>query len=274
MALTLTAELVARMTRFFRDSAVLRARLCEQIEGNPLGASVQSFGPAVAIKYLDGGPIHSNQVFGLGTDTLEAESLGSLDAILALYREDGLRCNLQLDGPSIEPEAAARLAEKHLLVTRLVSTQFGLPTAAPPPPPGVTVRRVVGEAREECFQLFMDVFEVPPEEREEILLTERLENSQPGSHLYIASVEGIPAAAASLDIRDGIGHLTAGATLPQFRRRGCQAALIQKRLADALEEGCDLAVGNAAPYSGSRQNMERAGLRTAVLGLLLTDCSN
>ena len=77
-----------------------------------------------------------------------------------------------------------------------------------------------------------------------------------------------------MDIRDGIGHLTAGATLPQFRRRGCQKALIERRLADAHEEGCDLALGNAAPYSGSRHNMERAGMRTAVLGMLLTDCNS
>ena len=273
MALTLSAELVARMNRFFSDSAIVRARLCEQIEGNPLGASVQAFDQAIALKYLAGGPIHSNQVFGLGVDTLGSDDLGSLDAILRFYREDGLRCDLQFDGHSLEPDAASRLAEKGLLVTRVVSTQFGVPAPAPPPPPGVTVRRVIGEALEDCFQLFMDVFEVLPEEREEILLTERVENSQPGSRLYIASVDGVPAAAAALDIRDGVGHLTAGATLPQFRRRGCQKALIERRLSDAHEEGCDLALGNAAPYSGSRHNMERAGMRTAVLGLLLTDCS-
>ena len=274
MTLTLSVELVARMNRFFSDSAVLRARLCEQIEGNPLGASVQAFDQAIALKYLAGGPIHSNQVFGLGVDTLGSDDLGSLDAILRFYREDGLRCDLQFDGHSLEPDAASRLAEKGLLVTRVVSTQFGVPAPAPPPPPNVTVRRVIGEALEDCFQLFMDVFEVLPEEREEILLTERVENSQPGSRLYIASVDGVPAAAAALDIRDGVGHLTAGATLPQFRRRGCQKALIERRLADAHEEGCDLALGNAAPYSGSRHNMERAGMRTAVLGLLLTDCSS
>ena len=274
MALTLTLERVARMNRFFSDSAIVRARLCEQIEGNPLGASVQAFDQAIALKYLAGGPIHSNQVFGLGVDTLGSDDLGSLDAILRFYREDGLRCDLQFDGHSLEPDAASRLAEKGLLVTRVVSTQFGVPAPAPPPPPGVMVRRVIGEALEDCFQLFMDVFEVLPEEREEILLTERVENSQPGSRLYIASVDGVPAAAAALDIRDGVGHLTAGATLPQFRRRGCQKALIERRLADAHEEGCDLALGNAAPYSGSRHNMERAGMRTAVLGLLLTDCSS
>lgn len=264
--IALAPELAARMNRFFRDSAVLRARLCEGLEGNPLGASMKSFGSAVALKYLDGGPIHANQVFGLSMD-----GPGDLDAILRFYREDGLRCDLQLDDQSVEPDVAARLAEKHLLVTRVVSTQFGAPAAAPPPPPGVTVRRADGAAMEEGFQLFMDVFDVSAEEREGILLTERLENSQPGSRLYIASVDGVPAAAA-MDVRDGVGHLTAGATLPDFRRRGCQAALIQRRLTDALEEGCDLVVGNASPYSGSRQNMERAGMHTAVLGMVLTDC--
>lgn len=263
----LTVDLAARMNHFFRDSAVLRAWLCEGLDGNPLGASRRSFGEAVALKYLDGGPIHANQVIGLGAD-----DLGHIDDILRFYRQDGLRCGLQLDALSIEPETALLLAKKKVLVTGLVSTQFGAPAVAPAPPPGVTVRRADGEAMEEGFQLFMDVFDVSAEERKEILLTERLENSQPGSRLYIASVDGVPAAAAAMDVRDGVGHLTAGATLPAFRRRGCQAALIQRRLADALEEGCDLAVGNAAPYSGSRQNMERAGMRTAVLGLVLTDC--
>lgn len=269
MGLTLTVELAARMNRFFQDSAVLRARLCEGLEGNPLGASVQAFGQAVAIKYLDGGPIHANQVLGL-----QADDLDPLDAILRFYRKDGLRCGLQCSAHALEPEAARRLAEKQVLVTGIVSTQYGVPTAAPPPPPGVTVRRVPDEERDDCLHLFLDVFEVPREEREGFLRTERLESSQPGSRLYIASVDGVPAAAAALDMRDGIGHLTAGATLPQFRRRGCQKALIERRLADAQEEGCDLALGNAAPYSGSRHNMERAGMRTAVLGLLLTDCSS
>jgi len=265
--LALTPELAARMNRFFQDSAVLRARLCKGLEGNPLGASVQALGPAVAVKYLAGGPIHSNQVLGL-----QADDLGPLDAILRFYREDDLRCGFQFNTHFLAPEVARRLAEKQVLVTGIVSTQYGVPTAAPPPPPGVTVRCLPTEEHDDCLHLFLDVFEVPREEREGFLRTERLENSQPGTRLYIASVDGVPAAAAALDIRDGIGHLTAGATLPQFRRRGCQTALIERRLADAQEEGCDLALGNAAPYSGSRHNMERAGMRTAVLGLLLTDC--
>ena len=264
----LTIDLAARMNRFFRDSAVLRTRLCEGMDGNPLGGSMKSFGSAIALKYLDGGPIHANQVIGLGPDDLD-----QIDDILCFYRDDGLRCGLQLDNYFVESETALLLAEKKVLMTGLVSTQFGAPMPAPAPPPGVTVRRADGGAMEEGFQLFMDVFDVSPEEREGILLTERLENSQPGSRLYIASVDGVPAAAATMDVRAGIGHLTAGATLPDLRRRGCQAALIQRRLADALEEGCDLVVGNASPYSGSRQNMERMGMRTAVLGLVLTDCS-
>ena len=202
-----------------------------------------------------------------------ADDLKDLDAILRIYREDGLRCELQFNAHFIEPETARFPAEKQVLVTGLVSTQYGAPTAAPPPPPGVTVRQMPDDALDECLHLFLDVFEVPREEREGFLRTERLESSQPGTRLYIASVDGVPAAAAALDMRDGIGHLTAGATLPQFRRRGCQKALIERRLADAKEEGCDLALGNAAPYSGSRHNMARAGMRTAVLGLLLTDCS-
>src|SRR5438876_705387 len=53
-----------------------------------------------------------------------------------------------------------------------------------------------------------------------------------GWHLYLATVDGKPAAAAALTVGDGIGLLANAATMPAFRGRGCQAALIRRRIAD------------------------------------------
>ncbi|MFY9922262.1 MAG: GNAT family N-acetyltransferase, partial [Mycobacterium sp.] len=43
------------------------------------------------------------------------------------------------------------------------------------------------------------------------------------------------------------------------RRRGVQSALLTKRLADAAEAGCDVAVVTTAPGSKSQQNVQRQG---------------
>jgi hypothetical protein len=77
---------------------------------------------------------------------------------------------------------------------------------------------------------------------------------------YLARVNGEPAAAASLYL-DPHGCLLSGAaTLPQFRRRGCQSALITRRLTDARTL-TDLAVVTTAFGSASQSNLERAGFR-------------
>lgn len=267
MDLVLTSDMVSRINRFFVASNVARARLCAELDGNPMGARVETFGDAVAIRYHAGGPMHNNQAFGL-----ETEGLTHLDDILRFYRDDGLRGSIQLNTLSIEPETARSLAERQVFATGFISSQYGRPIPQFETPTGVTVRRVTGDSLDQCLNVLVDGFGMPPEQREETLLTGKLESNQPGARLYLACIEGVPAAAAALDIRDGIGFLVAGSTLPQFRNRGCQTALIRHRLAEAAEAGCDIVVGNAAPYSSSRHNMERAGMSTAVLGLLLTDC--
>jgi GNAT superfamily N-acetyltransferase len=62
-------------------------------------------------------------------------------------------------------------------------------------------------------------------------------------------------------------HRTAGlfgaATLPEFRNRGIQIALLNERLRLAQQAGCDLAVTLTMPGTSSQRNAERAGFRTA-----------
>ena len=81
----------------------------------------------------------------------------------------------------------------------------------------------------------------------------------PGFQRYLARMEGEPAGAASLRLDDGLAQLCGAATLPQFRRRGIQGALLRLRLADALQAGCDLAVVTTQPGSKSQANAMRQG---------------
>ncbi|HEX5435464.1 MAG TPA: GNAT family N-acetyltransferase, partial [Candidatus Angelobacter sp.] len=57
--------------------------------------------------------------------------------------------------------------------------------------------------------------------------------------------------------------LFGAATLPEFRGRGIQKALLNERLRIVQEAGCDLAVTLTMPGTSSQRNAERAGFRTA-----------
>ena len=83
----------------------------------------------------------------------------------------------------------------------------------------------------------------------------------PGRSFLTAHVDGKHAGTGELRIHDGVGWLSADTTLPQYRGRGVQQSLQRARLAMAREAGCDLAVTESAPGSGSQRNMERIGFQ-------------
>jgi GNAT superfamily N-acetyltransferase len=66
-----------------------------------------------------------------------------------------------------------------------------------------------------------------------------------------------------------IAALFGTATLPEYRRRGIQTALIARRLHQAAEAGCEYAVVSTLPGSGSQRNMERRGFRVAYTKLMM-----
>ena len=80
-----------------------------------------------------------------------------------------------------------------------------------------------------------------------------------GFERFLARVDGKVAGGASLRIFEGVAQLCGAATLPEYRRRGVQSALLRYRLADSAQRGCDVAVVTTMPGSKSQQNVQRAG---------------
>ena len=76
-------------------------------------------------------------------------------------------------------------------------------------------------------------------------------------------MDGTPAGSAALTVDAGLGYLANAATLPAMRGRGCQTALLARRIADAAAAGCDTVASLAVFRTGSQRNLERAGLRVA-----------
>lgn len=87
------------------------------------------------------------------------------------------------------------------------------------------------------------------------------------SPAFLAEIDGTPAAAGALTLHQGVALFGGAATVPAFRRRGLQSALLAERMRYAAEHGCDLAMMVAEAGSGSQHNAERQGFRIAYTRL-------
>lgn len=81
-----------------------------------------------------------------------------------------------------------------------------------------------------------------------------------GSIDLLATVNGRPAACGSLQPLGDVAWLGGAATLPEFRGRGLQRMLLNRRLDIAGLDGYEHVAATALPDSTSARNLERAGL--------------
>ena len=91
-----------------------------------------------------------------------------------------------------------------------------------------------------------------------------------GFSAWLARVDRQPAGGASLIIHDDLALFCGDGTLPTFRHRGVQTALLRARLAHAVAAGCRLAVICTQPGSGSQRNAERQGFRMVYARTMMT----
>jgi ribosomal protein S18 acetylase RimI-like enzyme len=108
-----------------------------------------------------------------------------------------------------------------------------------------------------------DVYDGPPSDesfpRESLDAIFRDYAGVPGIARYVGRRGGTVAGAAAIRILDGLAQLCGAATRPEHRRNGVQSAMLQARLVDAAERGCDLAVVTTQAGSKSQENVQRAG---------------
>jgi hypothetical protein len=91
-----------------------------------------------------------------------------------------------------------------------------------------------------------------------------------GWRCYVAAVDGEAQACGAMRIHEGIAELGIGATLEPARGRGCQLALLHRRIVDAAACGCHtlfVETGERVPDrpSASYRNVLRAGFEEAYL---------
>jgi GNAT superfamily N-acetyltransferase len=83
------------------------------------------------------------------------------------------------------------------------------------------------------------------------------------SPCFLAEIDGVAGAAGVLILHKGVALFAGAATVPEMRRRGLQAALLETRMRYAFEHRCDLAMMVTEAGSNSQRNAERKGFRVA-----------
>jgi GNAT superfamily N-acetyltransferase len=257
----ITEELLRRFEEGVTHYAARVVELAGARPGNPRGLRTRWFGSAfaaaaTAARELD----FMNRVHNLTATDIEA-----LPDILSFYAEAGVRPWFEVV-PTAGGTASvgAALATAGAIPLSNAMFVYGAPTDVLAGAESTPIARRIAVDEAAVFaDTMLRGHEVPEQELPRAADELIAWASEPGWSLSVATVSGEPAAAAVLQVRDGLGYLANMATLPRFRGRGCQRELIALRAAEAAQAGCDLVAAQATLGSVSQRNLQRAGLSPA-----------
>jgi hypothetical protein len=241
-------------------AAVNCANAVEQL---PSGAdtAVEPIAGGFAIYCGAGSPV--TQAVGLGLDGAVSEE--DFDRLEEFFRSRKETVRVETC-PLADASLIRHFGERGYRVTEfsnvmaLSMSGSGLSNGAPlGPPVGVTIERI-GKEHMDLWALtvsqgFSENFPVTREILDVMKMFERGVNVE----CYLARVDGAVAGGATLALREGVAGLFGASTLPAFRNRGVQTALLKERLSRAAVAQCDLAVCIAQPGSVSQRNVMRSG---------------
>lgn len=218
---------------------------------------------AGAYAMYDGADSPLTQTFGLGMlETPTAEDMARLEAF---FQERGAPVQHEVS-PLAGREVLELLNDRGYRPVEFSSVMFvelGKRAAGAASEGRVRVRLAAPGEREVWARTAADGWREHREVAGLMLDLGRVMAAAEGAAPFLAELEGRPVAAANLLPHDGVALLAGASTVPEWRRRGAQRALLESRLAYAARAGCELAMMAAGPGSESQRNAERQGFRIA-----------
>jgi hypothetical protein len=217
---------------------------------------------AGAYAAFDGVDSPLTQTFGLGL--FEEPSAVSMDVMERFFLDRGAKIMHEVS-PLCGVATLGLLCARHYRPIEISNVMYR-PVEKPPAEEGVHTKvRVTGP---EDGELWADVSaqgwtHEHPELLDFMRQTSTIFSARQDSPCFLAELDGQPGAAGALCIHNGVAVFAGAATIPEMRRRGLQAALLQERMRYAFEHGCDLAMMVAEAGSNSQRNAERKGFRVA-----------
>jgi len=203
------------------------------------------------------------QAFGLGLNGPVAEA--DMEKMEAFYRAHGASVNIETC-PLADPSLLKLLNERgyrpieysNVLVRELTDEDSH---SKHDPASEVRVRRAEPNEAESYSLVVAKSFFESSELTSEFLDIVTSPFYAAGAYFFLAEVAGIAAGGGMMSAHYGIASLGGAGTLPEFRNRGVQTALILARLKQAANLSCDMAMVATMPGSGSQRNVERHGFR-------------
>jgi Acetyltransferase (GNAT) family len=202
-----------------------------------------------------------NRVIGLGIGTPLTRS--DIDRVIQLYAAKGLDCCIALS-PVALPEGAAQWLEESGFEVR---GRWAKMHRGSDPPPAIStdlrIEQIDAERADTLGPVACAGFGLPPALGPVLASLARHRDSR----AYAAFDGEQPVAVGVLTINRGVGHLNTAATLPAYRRRGAQGAIIAARIRDGIRLGCSAFATETGLQPGapnpSYDNMRRFGFEVA-----------
>jgi len=254
-ALVPTLDLVRRTLATDISYTISRMKVLERIPGNPLGIGYRWFDEA-AVALMARLPAFC-RVVGLRPGLTQ-----HIEPLARWYSEHNIKPTFEMVPGLFDASLGRELARLGFYQSCFHASLIGKPAAATTAERDFQIEPVTtAKVMEDYLEAYVAGWGIAEKDQTQFKANVRSWLEQPGWSLYLARVNGRPAAAATLYVHDRVGYLADSATDPAFRGRGIQLALLQRRIHDAGVYGADLVFSGAAPYSSSHRNMERAGLR-------------
>lgn len=272
MPITASTQFAARIDR---AELALVLGMAEAVRQAGVPVQVWPVGGSFAVLGEPGSPF--NKVIGAGFDALPSND--ELEVIERGHAAAGVRVQVEF-ATLANPEAARLLTARGY---QLIGFENVLARRLADVAEVVKGSTVIAEVRADESEAWIrtltdgflhpDTFDGPPShesfDRAELDRAYRYFAAVPGVCRLLAAFDGAIAGGASLYIHDGVAMLCGAATLPAYRRRGVQSALLHARLAQARSAGCDIAVVTTQPGSKSQENVQRAGFELAYSRAIL-----
>jgi hypothetical protein len=256
----ITGVLARRIEAIDIDYSRSRLAGMQAAPGNPLGIEIRQFGQATAF-LIQGWPDfwYGNKIVGL-----EPGDEPYLEEIVAFFRDRQLDFRVEIIPGNLNSRLGAHLHRLGLYQGGFSAAVYGVPYSPEEAGSGVTVDEIQPGELDLFLDLYQAGFELPPlTPADKEIVKGWYEREKPSLKFYIARVEGTPAGIGVFYANQGLGLLADAGTLPQFRGKGCQSALIRQRLAEAARQNCEFITSFVEFGSTSHRNLEKAGLRLA-----------
>jgi len=255
----LTGDLVRRFEQLMAESVASLITHSLRIPGNPEGYALFQDGSILAMLSTNPREGWATQTYGLTGQSAEA-----VRRVIDFFRAHQVPACVRIVPHGFTAEQADVLGEHGLRHTDFQAIAWSPLPLRIDPVTTADVREVSStEELDAHIDINLGAYGVPPAIIDRRRPLRRTWLGTPGRRLYLAYVEGQPAAQAMLYWSGEIAYLESAGTLPAFRGLGLHRALIQRRIADAMALGCRLVIGAAEFGSQSFTNQIGCGLSVA-----------